>query len=139
MASNYHPTFVGIGQVLTVKSPLSSSIILSYDGTTKETLPGFCQECYDVVKGIRIFSQKSPTCMTSPFFDNGVGDPIYFLGAGVEFNTLILPARWGRIAWEKGNKQAEDVVRSMISSLPKTVRKQWGEKTGNHFPHWLYK
>jgi hypothetical protein len=131
------PLLVGPGQTLEVKSPLSKTIIISYDGTTKQTQRTRCQACYDVVMGKTPLHRPIDDPRSGPYFEGLIGDPIYFIGADVEYGTVVTPAH-GRIAWAN-TKEGEAAIRDLISSFSPHIRKTWYKRTGTPFPHWLYK
>lgn len=121
-------TFLHLG-VTEVKSPLSDTIVLRYDSETKQTERTMCIECALLIKrgrGVRL---------SNPFFDNGVGDPLYFLAAAVEFETIVVP-RYGRVAFETGNRGA---CRRFLSGFTYDEKKVWQDVTGTPFPFRYFK
>jgi hypothetical protein len=124
-------TAVPVEQVerIRIKSPLSATIIIAYDPSTRETERTVCSACLDLVQGrLRLTVRRG-----GPYFEAGVGDPLYFLGAGVRFSTVVVPY-YGRIAYAK-RANIDRFLRRF--KLEDKIR--WEELTGTPFPYKLFK
>lgn len=115
-----------------IESPLSDVIISEHDPSTGTTTRRICPECRRFIETNEVVKR------TGPYFHKGVGDPIYFIGAGVKYRSLVVPIH-GRIAfhrWDRWVKYRDnhpyDDNKSRFSYRQK---KQWSDKTGVPFPY----
>ena len=106
-----------------VKSPLSDVIIIEYDPATKQTTKRLCAACRAYIES------NEYVLYTAPFFDHGVGDPLYFIAAGVEFETMVVP-RFGTIAWCN-----PDALRRFLRRFSYDDKRTWRKETGMPFPY----
>lgn len=104
-------------------SPLSDTVIIEYDPDTGKTHRRVCASC-------RRFIESDETVKHgAPFFQEGVGDPLYFIGAGVRYWSLIVP-HWGRVAFHRWENWEE--FRGQFSYDQK---REWSDLTGVPFPY----
>jgi hypothetical protein len=75
-----------------ITSPLSDVKISEVDPETGETTRRVCPECRRFIETNEVVKRGGP------YFSRGVGDPIYFIGAGVNYRSLIVPIH-GRVAF----------------------------------------
>lgn len=117
---------------LRVKSPVSDTIIIEYDPDTGWTRRFRCERCLDIVDGTESFRQDR----RGIFFENGIGDPIYFLGAGIEYDSEIIP-RYGRVAWAR-TPEGLHRMRNFVEPFRK-YKVDWRRMTGVPFPNRLFR
>lgn len=122
----------GGGEVVTVESPRSDVIISQYDPNTGKTQRKVCPACRRLIETDKLIRRGAP------YFDSGVGDPIYFFGAGVQYWSLVVPIH-GRVAfhrWENWvdyrDNHPKDDDRKRFSYQQK---KNWRDECGVPFPY----
>lgn len=112
------------GPVIRRRSPLSEIIIIEYDPKTGVTTRRTCPECLEF---IRSDAKVHPN--NGPFFELGVGDPLYFIGAGVAYRTVILPY-YGDVAFER-----IETIRKFNERFSYRQKREWKKLTGIPFPY----
>jgi hypothetical protein len=120
------------GEAVTITSPLSDIVISAYDPKTGKTRRRVCPKCRRFIETDQLVRRGDP------YFDAGVGDPIYFIGAGVKYRSLVVPIH-GRVAfhdWENWveyrDNHPKDDSRTRFSYHQK---KNWKDETGVPFPY----
>lgn len=115
-----------------INSPLSDIVISEHDPETGDTIRRVCPECRRFIETNQVVKRSRP------YFNCGVGDPLYFIGAGVEYRSLIVPIH-GRIAfhdWDNWvqyrDNHPHDSSKERFSYNQKS---NWKEKVGVPFPY----
>lgn len=127
------------GEEVTVVSPLSDVVISRYDPKTGDTERQVCPACRRFIETDQVSKRGQP------YFDHGVGDPVYFMGAGVKYWSLVVP-RWGRIAFHRWDNweayrdyhpKNEDPNHHATdwSRFSPQQKRNWREETGVPFPY----
>jgi len=115
-----------------INSPLSDVKISEHDPETGNTTRRVCPECRRFIETNKLVKRGRP------YFDAGVGDPLYFIGAGVKYRSLIVPIH-GRIAFHDWNNwvQYRDTHphHDGKERFSYDQKSNWDEKTGVPFPY----
>jgi hypothetical protein len=106
-----------------IKSPRSDIIVSEWDPEAGHFIRRVCPSCRRFIETDEIIKRGAP------FFKQGVGDPLYFMSAGVKYRSLIVPY-WGRVAFHKWSNWEE--FREHFSYDQK---REWSDKTGVPFPY----
>lgn len=114
------------GARVQIKSPCSDTVVSEYDPVTRCTTRRVCTEAVFFIASRTRWLDMSPH---NPFFDNGVGDPLYFIAAGVEYKTLVTPF-FGTVAY------VDDIaIERFLKRFGREAMQNWLEDTGFPFPY----
>lgn len=115
-----------------ITSPLSDVVIAETDPETGTTTRRVCPECTRFIETNQVVKRGAP------YFDKGVGDPIYFIGAGAEYRSLVVPIH-GRVAfhdWDNWTYYRDNHPhKSDKERFSYDQKSNWKEKVGVPFPY----
>lgn len=113
-----------------ITSPITGEIVRWRDPDTGETHKVVCPECLAVVLGHRKFEMRIERGI---YFDKvGVGDPAYFIAAGVDFKTVVVP-HFGRVAYTTKRQ-----ITTFLKRFSPNDKRRWKRVTGLPYPYKLF-
>lgn len=120
-----HPGIVG--NRVRIYSPCTGIVVRDYDPATGITTKTVCE-----VARLFITSRDAyfpPHSPVDPFFERGVGDPVYFIAAGVDFRSIVTPY-YGTVAYAD-----ESAIKRFLKRFGRDGMDNWEYDTGVPFPY----
>lgn len=110
-----------------IYSPCTGIVVRDYDPRTGVTTKTVCEVARLFITSRDLYFP--PHSSIDPYFERGVGDPVYFIAAGVDFRSLTVPY-YGTVAYAD-----EGVMKRFLKRFGREVIDGWEWETGVPFPY----